>query len=98
MRLLEVFTSKIVQKGGLIALHDIIMYYLVIILFSVGWELFSVIWNIYSNKSPMITKYFHRLVLANKLSKITNPLKRIWVSTLKVINILNSRNIITGLL
>ena len=33
------------QMEGLIELHDIIMYYLVIILFGVGWILFSIIYN-----------------------------------------------------
>ena len=41
------------QMEGLVELHDIIMYYLVIILFSVGWILFSIIYNYAHNKSYM---------------------------------------------
>ena len=40
------------QMEGLIELHDNIMYYLVIILFAVGWILFSIVWNYISTKSP----------------------------------------------
>lgn len=45
------------QMEGLIELHDHIMYYLVIILFSVGWFLFSIIRNYVSNKAPISYKY-----------------------------------------
>ena len=43
------------QMEGLIELHDNIMYYLVIILFAVGWILFSIVWNYIGTKSPMST-------------------------------------------
>ena len=33
------------QMEGLIELHDNVMYYLVLILFAVGWVLFSIMWN-----------------------------------------------------
>nr|YP_010259470.1 cytochrome c oxidase subunit 2 [Stachybotrys echinatus]UIX25766.1 cytochrome c oxidase subunit 2 [Stachybotrys echinatus] len=33
------------QMEGLIELHDNVMYYLVLILFAVGWVLFSILWN-----------------------------------------------------
>ena len=39
------------QMEGLIELHDNIMYYLVVILFSVGWILLSIIKNYVHNKS-----------------------------------------------
>ena len=35
------------------------MYYLVIILFAVGWILFSIVWNYISTKSPMSHKYLN---------------------------------------
>ena len=41
------------QMEGLVELHDNIMYYLVIILFGVGWILTSVIVNYASDKSPI---------------------------------------------
>lgn len=40
------------QMEGLVELHDNIMYYLVIILFGVGWILLSIIINYISTKSP----------------------------------------------
>jgi hypothetical protein len=42
---------------GLVELHDNIMYYLVIILFAVGWILLSIIRNFVSEKSPISHKY-----------------------------------------
>ena len=33
------------QMEGLVELHDSIMFYLVIILFGVGWIMASIIWN-----------------------------------------------------
>jgi len=47
------------QMEGLIELHDNIMYYLVIILFAVGWILFSIVWNYIGTKSPMSHKYLN---------------------------------------
>ena len=59
------------QMEGLIELHDIIMYYLVIILFSVGWVLFSVIWNFNNNKSPISHKYLNHGTLIELIWTIT---------------------------
>ena len=47
------------QMEGLIELHDNIMYYLVIILFSVGWILLSIMRNYISTKSPISHKYLN---------------------------------------
>lgn len=47
------------QFEGLIELHDNIMFYLIIILFGVGWILFSVIRNYSSVKSPISHKYLN---------------------------------------
>ena len=38
---------------GLVELHDNIMYYLFVILFSVGWILISIVRNYISKKSPV---------------------------------------------
>jgi len=43
----------------LIELHDRILYYLVLILFAVGWVLFSVIYNYITNKSHISHKYLN---------------------------------------
>ncbi len=45
------------QMEGLVELHDHIMFFLVIILFIVGWILFSIIKNFISKKSPISHKY-----------------------------------------
>lgn len=47
------------QMEGLVELHDNIMYYLVIILFSVGWVLFSIIRNFAAKRSPISHKYLN---------------------------------------
>ena len=41
------------QMEGLVELHDNIMYYLVIILFSVAWIMLSIIRNYVETKSPI---------------------------------------------
>lgn len=47
------------QMEGLVELHDNIMFYLIIILFGVGWVLVSVITNYNSSKSPISHKYLN---------------------------------------
>ena len=47
------------QMEGLVELHDNIMYYLVLILFSVGWVLFSIIKNFAATKAPISHKYLN---------------------------------------
>ena len=59
------------QMEGLIELHDNIMYYLVIILFSVGWILFSIIKNYISTKSPISHKYLNHGTLIELIWTIT---------------------------
>ncbi len=59
------------QMEGLIELHDNIMYYLVIILFSVGWILFSITRNYVSNKSPISHKYLNHGTLIELIWTIT---------------------------
>ena len=43
------------QMEGLVELHDNIMFYLVIILFGVGWIMASIVWNYSSNSFTYIT-------------------------------------------
>lgn len=59
------------QMEGLVELHDNIMYYLVIILFAVGWVLFSIVWNYISTKSPISHKYLNHGTLIELIWTIT---------------------------
>ena len=59
------------QMEGLIELHDIIMYYLIIILFGVGWILFSIMYNFISTKSPISHKYLNHGTLIELIWTIT---------------------------
>jgi cytochrome c oxidase subunit II len=59
------------QMEGLIELHDIIMYYLVVILFGVGWILFSIVWNFNHKKSPISHKYLNHGTLIELIWTIT---------------------------
>lgn len=47
------------QMEGLVELHDNIMYYLILILFSVGWILLSIIINYGEKKAPISHKYLN---------------------------------------
>ena len=59
------------QMEGLIELHDNIMYYLIMILFSVGWILFSIVRN-YNNKSSSFShKYLNHGTLIELIWTIT---------------------------
>ena len=62
------------QMEGLVELHDNIMYYLVLILFGVGWILFSIIKNFASNKTQISHKYLNhgRHVPTQKCFKFTS--------------------------
>ena len=59
------------QMEGLIELHDNIMYYLVIILFAVGWILLSIVINYISTKSPISHKYLNHGTLIELIWTIT---------------------------
>jgi cytochrome c oxidase subunit II len=59
------------QMEGLVELHDNIMYYLVIILFSVGWVLLSVIINYEESKNPISHKYLNHGTLIELIWTIT---------------------------
>jgi group I intron endonuclease len=75
------------QMEALVELHDNIMYYLVAILFAVGWIQGAIIRNFDSSKSPISNKYLNhgRSVPAQKCSKIK------WNSLLNF-NIFSVRN------
>lgn len=62
------------QMEGLVELHDNIMYYLVIILFGVGWILLSIIRNYISTKAPISHKYLNhgKCVPTQKCFKFNN--------------------------
>ena len=59
------------QMEGLVELHDNIMYYLVIILFAVGWILLSIVRNYISTKSPISHKYLNHGTLIELIWTIT---------------------------
>ena len=64
----------ILQMDALMELHDNIMFYLVIILFSVGWILLSIIRNYISSKSPISNKYLNHGTLIELIWTITPAL------------------------
>jgi heme/copper-type cytochrome/quinol oxidase subunit 2 len=59
---------------GLVELHDNIMYYLVVILFGVGWIMVSIIRNYKHNKSPISHKYLNHGTLIELIWTITPAL------------------------
>ena len=59
------------QMEGLVELHDNIMYYLVILLFAVGWILLSIIINYINTKSPISHKYLNHGTLIELIWTIT---------------------------
>lgn len=62
------------QMEGLVELHDSIMFYLIVILFGVGWILTSVIVNYASDKSPISHKYLNHGTLIELIWTITPAL------------------------
>jgi len=62
------------QMEGLVELHDNIMFYLVIILFGVGWILISIIKNYSSVESPISHKYLNHGTLIELIWTITPAL------------------------
>ena len=59
------------QMEGLVELDDNIMYYLVILLFAVGWILLSIIINYINTKSPISHKYLNHGTLIELIWTIT---------------------------
>ncbi len=68
------------QMEGLIELHDAIMYYLVIILFGVGWILFSIVYNFENKKSPISHKYLNHGTLIELIWTITPAIILIFIA------------------
>ena len=62
------------QMEGLIELHDNILFYLVIILFAVGWILVSIIKNYTNIESPISHKYLNHGTLIELIWTITPAL------------------------
>lgn len=62
------------QMEGLEELHDNIMFYLLIILFGVGWIMVSIIINFISKKSPISHKYLNHGTLIELIWTITPAL------------------------
>ena len=62
------------QMEGLVELHDNILFYLVIILFGVGWILVSIIINYTNIKSPISHKYLNHGTLIELIWTITPAL------------------------
>lgn len=60
------------QMEGLVELHDNIMYYLVIILFAVGWVLLSIVRNYVATKSPISHKYLNHGINSVPAQKCSN--------------------------
>jgi len=62
------------QMEALVELHDNIMFYLITILFGVGWILISIIRNYASTKSPISHKYLNHGTLIELIWTITPAL------------------------
>ena len=62
------------QMEGLIELHNNIMFYLVIILFSVGWILLTTVKSFKGNNSPISYKYLNHGTLVELIWTITPAL------------------------
>lgn len=67
------------QMEGLVELHDNIMFYLIIILFGVGWIITSVIRNYAISRSPISHKYLNHgtdVPVHNNSNSISLSLRR----------------------
>lgn len=62
------------QMEALIELHNTIMYYLVIILFSVGWILITIVRNYIHTRSPISNKYLNHGTLIELIWTVTPAL------------------------
>ena len=68
------------QMEGLVELHDNIMFYLVIILFAVGWIMLSTVVNYVNKKSPISHKYLNHGTLIELIWTITPALILIFIA------------------
>ena len=62
------------QMEGLVELHDNIMFYLIIILFAVGWIMLSIVRSYVSKNSPISHKYLNHGTLIELIWTITPAL------------------------
>ncbi len=62
------------QMEALVELHDNIMFYLVIVLFGVGWIMVSIIRNFVNTKYPISNKYLNHGTLIELIWTITPAL------------------------
>lgn len=60
------------QMEGLVELHDNIMFYLVAILFAVGWVLLSIVRNYVDTKNPISHKYLNHGIVSVPAQKCSN--------------------------
>ena len=68
------------QMEALVELHDNIMFYLVIILFGVGWILLSIIRNYVNTKNAISNKYLNHGTLIELIWTITPALILIFIA------------------
>ncbi len=82
------------QMEGLVELHDNIMYYLVVILFSVGWILFSIIRNFVSSKFFISHKYLNHGTLIELIWTITPAIILIFIAfpSFKLLYLMDENN------
>lgn len=59
------------QMEGLVELHDNIMFYLVLVLFAVGWMMFSIVKNFLHTKTSISHKYLNHGTLIELIWTIT---------------------------
>jgi len=91
------------QMEGLVELHDNIMFYLIIILFGVGWIITSVIRNYAMSRSPISHKYLNHGIdvpvhnNSNSISPLPIGGGRIKVLIRFVLNsVISKRALLTG--
>lgn len=82
------------QMEALVELHDNIMFYLVIVLFGVGWILVSIIRNYVNSKSPISNKYLNhgRNVPIQKYSKFKSPFNNQTLISIRAYSTHNQNN------
>lgn len=65
------------QMEALVELHDNIMFYLITILFGVGWILTSIVRNYANTKSPISHKYLNHGTNNVPIHPISNSIKQL---------------------
>lgn len=81
----------VVQMEGLVELHNSIMYYLVVVLFAVGWILFSIVYNFISTKTAFSHKFLiHGIFLVCLLQSFLGLFEVFFINYLSYPNLTNS--------